>query len=214
VLLGAAPLGNGLASFGWDLLESNRSWFILSDRPVPDRFTASFATALTYDVAVRIVPAVSAPPVDLRARTATPSLLLEPGSRIGLCWPLERRRVAPHSGTTGAGREPHPASAFCLSPGHESPTGRVHQPFFKAFPAVRWRASPVSRRSTGRARGPGQRCQTTRSSCTRSLSRFGSRWTKWRPRRTKSHPRRRDPAPGPRAPIAIFRSSLRSRPRR
>jgi hypothetical protein len=71
VLIGAAPLGNGLASFGWDLLEANGPWFILSDRPVPDRFTAPFATALTYDVAVRIVPAVSAPPADLRARTAT-----------------------------------------------------------------------------------------------------------------------------------------------
>lgn len=36
VLLGAVPLGAGLAQFQWELLEANGSWFILSDHPVPD----------------------------------------------------------------------------------------------------------------------------------------------------------------------------------
>jgi hypothetical protein len=44
----------------------------------------------------------------------------------------------------------------------------------------------------GRARRA-QRCQTTRRSCTRSLSRFASRCTKW-------HPRRGNRALAPRAP--------------
>jgi hypothetical protein len=47
----------------------------------------------------------------------------------------------------------------------------------------------------GRARRA-QRCQTTRSSCTRSLSRFGSRCTKWHPWRGYAAPG----TPSPRAP--------------
>ena len=94
------------------------------------------------------------------------------GHESGLCWTMERRRVAPHSGTTprtDAGREPR------------SPRRRVLE---LRLPALRWLASPFAK---------GRGCRTTRSSCTRSLSRYGSRCTKW-------HPRHGDPAPAPRAP--------------
>ena len=73
VLQGAFPMGSVLANYEWELLRAQAPgpWFILSDRPVPDRFDCPFATALTYDFAVRIVPELCQATADLHALPAT-----------------------------------------------------------------------------------------------------------------------------------------------
>jgi hypothetical protein len=71
VVAGAFPTGLLLTQVGWELLEATDPWFILSDRPVPEKFDHTFAVALTYDLALRITPSVTAIPADLHGRRAT-----------------------------------------------------------------------------------------------------------------------------------------------